>query len=171
MTTPANMQNRTKKQPSTLFLRIVIIVMGLMAIGLACLILPAIYTGWEEGYPMMAVLRFPAMALLGATIVPFFVALYQTMKLLDYIDTDRAFSMLSVHALGKIKYSAASFSVLYILFLPVVYQIAQVRDAPGLVIIGMIMAGAPIVIAVLSSVFQKLLDSAIAMKNENELTV
>jgi hypothetical protein len=169
--TTSKSEPRGIKQPSTIFLRIVIVLMGLMAIGIECLVLPAIYSSWEDGYPMMAVLRFPVMVLLGATIVPFFVALYQTKKLLDYIDTGMAFTMFSVHALGTIKYSAAIFSILYIVFLPVLYQIAQVQDAPGLVVIGMIMAGAPIVIAVLSSVFQKLLDSAITMKNENDLTV
>lgn len=159
------------KAGSTTFLRAVITIMGLAALGLGFLILPAIYSDWEREFPAFAYLKYPILLVLSATLVPFFVALYQTLLLLAYIDTGSAFSMLSVNALRKIKYCAAVFSGLYIVFLPVVYLIAQADDAPGLVVIGMVMAGAPIVIAVLTTVLEKLLRSAIAMKHENDLTV
>lgn len=154
-----------------MFLRVVIGIMAIAALGLAALLLPMVYNGWEQEFPAMAHLRFPILVVLASTLVPFFAALHQTLKLLTYIDTDRAFSLLSVSALRSIKFCAAAFSVLYIVFLPVVYIVAQADDAPGLVIIGMAMVGAPIVVAVLASVFEKLLRNAIAMKNENDLTV
>src|SRR5690606_11202288 len=103
-----NAQRDSKKQSSTIFLRLVVIIMGLMALALSSFILPAVYNGWEQEYPTMMLLRYPVLLNLGATLVPFFMALYQTFKLLSYIDTGKAFSMLSVNALGKIKYSAAA---------------------------------------------------------------
>ncbi len=146
-------------------------ILGLVALGLGALILPAIYSGWAREYPSLAHLQYPALLLLGATLIPFFVALYQTMNLLRCIDANRAFSPLSVGALKKIKYSALGFSALYVLFLPIMYMVADVEDAPGLVVIGLGFTAAPIVIAVLTTVLEKLLREAIDAKNENDLTV
>lgn len=154
-----------------LFLRAAAVMLGLIAVGLAILILPAVYAGWEKEYPHISYLKYPVLTILAAAIVPYFVALYQTLKLLNYIDTSRAFSMFSVEALRKIRYSGFTFSILFIIFLPIMYMIAQAEDAPGLVIIGIIMAGAPMVIAVFAMVLEKLLESAIEIKTENDLTV
>ena len=160
-----------KRQGSTLFLRLAVIILGLMAIGLCILILPAIYSGWAIEYPDAGYLQYPALVILSATVIPFFVALYQTWKLLNYIDTNNAFSHRSVDALKKIKYSAVVFSGLYVAFLPIVYYIADRTDAPGVMVIGFMMACAPMVIAVFAAVLQRLLGDAIEIKSENDLTV
>lgn len=160
-----------KKQGSTLFLRTAVIILGLVALGLCILVLPAIYSGWTTEYPDAGQLQYPALVILGATTLPFFTALYQTWQLLDYIDKNDAFSDKSVNALKKIKYSAMAFSSLYILFLPIAYYVADRTDAPGLMVIGLMMACAPIVIAVFAAVLQMLLRNAIAIKSENDLTV
>jgi hypothetical protein len=159
------------KQGSTLFLRATVLALGLMALGLCVLILPAIYNGWAEEYSDAAYLKYPALLILSSTVIPFFIALYQTWKLLNYVDKNKAFSELSVAALRKIKYCALVFSSLYAAFLPVVYYVTQKEDAPGLMVIGLIMTCAPVVIAVFSAVLQKLLQSAINIKSENDLTV
>ena len=156
------------KRGSTNFLRATVMALGLAALGICALVLPAIYNHW---YPDTPYLRLPAFAILSATVVPFFMALYQTLKLLAYIDKNIAFSELSVNALGKIKYCALVFSGLYVLFLPINYYITQRVDAPGLMVIGLTMTLGPVVIAVFSAVLQKLLRSAIDIKSENDLTV
>jgi Protein of unknown function (DUF3036). len=53
----------------------------------------------------------------------------------------------------------------------VLYVWAQRDDAPGLVVIGMFCAGAPLVVAVFAAVLQRLFKEAIAIKTENDLTV
>jgi len=148
-----------------------VVVLGLIALGLCALVLPAIYTGWQDAYPEVAYLQYPALLILSATVVPFFIALAQTLKLLDYVDKGEAFSELSIKALGKIKYCAVAFSCLYAMFLPINYLIVQKVDAPGLMGIGITMTAAPIVIAVFATVLQKLLQNAIDIKSENDLTV
>lgn len=159
------------KKGSTFFLRGVILLLALVALFLAVLILPAIYHGWDDAYPTFAYLKFPFIVGLTATIVPFFIALYQTLKLLDYIDKNTAFSEQSISRLRYIKYCAVVFSVLYMAMLPIVYIIADRVDAPGLMVIGLAMSFAPVVIAVFAAVLQKLLQSAIDIKSENDLTV
>lgn len=159
------------KQSSTYFLRAVVFLMGAMAIFLCWLILPAINEGWEEAYPDVASWKYPFMLILAMTVVPFFIALWQTLKLLRYVDINKAFSTRSVLALKKIKYCAVAFGVLYILTLPFIYQVAQLLDAPGLMSIGIAMCFAPQVIAVFAAVLERLLQSAIEIKKENDLTV
>lgn len=160
-----------KKQGSTLFLRATVVVLALIALGLCILILPAIYSEWTIAYPDASQLQYPALVILGATVIPFYTALYQTWKLLDYIDKNDAFSGRSVDALRKIKYSAVIFSGLYAAFLPIIHYVADHMDAPGVMIIGLIMVCAPIVIAVFAAVLQMLLRNAIEIKSENDLTV
>ncbi len=48
---------------------------------------------------------------------------------------------------------------------------AERDDAPGIIIIGMIMIFASLVIAVFAAVLQRLLKDAIDIKSENDLTV
>lgn len=159
------------KNGSTLFLRLTVVALGLMALGLCILILPAIGSDWPKEYPDAPYLQWPTFVILSATVIPFFIALFQTWKLLDYVDKNTAFSERSVNALRIITYCALVFSALYASMLPIIHYITQKEDAPGLLVIGLIMTCAPIVIAVFSAVLQKLLHSAITMKNENDLTV
>ena len=159
------------KQSSTLFLRGVVLLMGAVAIFLCFLILPAIYNEWATAFPEVAYMQYPFLIGLAATTIPFFIALYQTLKLLNYVDTNKAFSEASVKALEKIKYCAIAFSILYAAVLPAFYFLRGQMDAPGVMGIGIIMTFAPMVIAVFAAVLQKLLQSAIDIKKENDLTV
>lgn len=112
-------------------------------------------------------------ALLGvyATAIAYFVALYTTIKLLSYIDQNIAFSELSVKALINIKYCAIIISSVYVVGMPLIYYAAEVDDAPGLILIGMVIICASFVVAVFAAVLQKLLENAIDIKSENDLTV
>ncbi len=55
--------------------------------------------------------------------------------------------------------------------MPLFYLVAERDDAPGIILIGMIIIAASIVVAVFAAVLQKLLQQAINYKKENELTV
>ena len=101
----------------------------------------------------------------------FYFALYQAFKLLSYIDKNKAFSELSVKALKNIKYCAITISILYVVVMPFVYLVAETDDAPGLIVIGMVIIFASMVIAVFAAVLQRLLKEAIDIKSENDLTV
>jgi hypothetical protein len=78
---------------------------------------------------------------------------------------------LSIRSLQKIKFFAIAFSGLYVAILPFVFVVAELDDAPGLVIMGMVPVFASLVIAVFAAVLQRLLKQAIDIKSENDLTV
>lgn len=152
------------KQGSTLFLRGVVILIGIIVLALCALTLPALIRGQLDEYA-------PVLVGLYVSAVPFFFALYQSFKLLNYIDKNEAFSELAVNALGKIKFSALSISVLYTLGLPYLFMVADLDDAPGVFAIGLVMVFATLVISTFAAVLQKVLQNAIAIKSENDLTV
>jgi len=129
------------KRGTTLFLKIAVILIGIPVLALCIFLLPQIASeaseatgrGWDFAYVVYAIL-----IVMYISVIPFYFALYQTFKLLSYIDKNQAFSELSVSALKKIKNCAVIISGLYLVALPFVFIMAEIDDAPGLVIVGMI---------------------------------
>ncbi|WNS77837.1 DUF2975 domain-containing protein [Domibacillus sp. DTU_2020_1001157_1_SI_ALB_TIR_016] len=162
------------KRGSTLFLKIAVILMGIPVLALCLFLLPQIANEANEAAERGADVAFVVYGILMVmyvSTVPFYIALYQAFKLLSYIDKNKAFSKLSVRALKNIKNCAIIISGLYVVALPLVYIMAEIDDAPGLVLIGMVPIFASIVIAVFAAVLQKLLQEAIDIKSENDLIV
>ncbi len=154
---------------STIFLKIAVILIGLPVLALCIYGLP-----WLANNPVnpdYAHILYPILIGMYVSVIPFFVALYQAFKLLSYIDKNQAFSELSVQALKNIKLCAMTMSGLYVVIMPFVFLAADLDDAPGLIIIGMVPIFASMVIAVFAAVLQKLLKNAIDIKSENDLTI
>ena len=145
--------------------------MGGLVVAFCIFAIPAISKGVGIEWPELAHLKYPILIGGYLTAIPFFIALYQAFTLLSSIDKDTAFSPVSVRALKYIKYCGIAMSILYVAGLSIVVQIAEADDAPGLVAFWMLFAAAPTVVAVFAAVLQKLLQSAIDFKSENELTV
>ncbi|MGV2939217.1 DUF2975 domain-containing protein [Mesobacillus sp. LC4] len=162
------------KKGSTLFLKAAVILIGLPVLALCMFLLPQIASEANDAAARGSDLAFAVYAILMVlyvSAVPFYFALYQSFNLLTYIDKNQAFSDLSVIALKKIKNSAIIISGLFVVALPFVYVLAEVDDAPGLILIGMGMIFAPSVVAVFAAVLQRLLQEAIEIKEENDLIV
>jgi hypothetical protein len=152
------------RQGSTLFLKFTVSLMG-AAVLAACVFALYLAVTTQAAYfrPLFIGICIPA--------IPFFIALYQTWKLLSYIDSNTAFSDLSVKALKNIKYCAIVISGLYAAGMPYIVYVADQDDAPGAVAMGLVIVFASIVIATFAAVLQKLLKDALDIKSENDLTV
>ena len=159
------------KRGTTLFLKAAVILIGIPVLALCIFAVPEIANYAAELYPNMAFLKTLIFIDLYASAIPFYFALYQAFTLLSYIDKNKAFSDLSVRALKNIKYCAIAISGLYVAGLPLFYLIAEIDDAPGVIVIGLVVIFASMVIAVFAAVLQRLLKEAIDIKSENDLTV
>lgn len=157
------------KRGSTLFLKMAVILIGTPVLALS--IFGLIWLSNNPANPDYAYMLYPIVIGLYASALPFFAALYQSFKLLGHIDKNQAFSELSVKALKNIKFCATIFSGLYIVIMPFVFLVAELDDAPGLILVGAVPVFASFVIAVFAAVLQKLLKEAIDIKSENDLTV
>lgn len=159
------------KRGSTLFLKIAVILIGIPVLALCIFLVPEIANFAAELYPDISYLKYLVYIDLYAAAIPFYFALYQAFTLLSYIDRNKAFSELSVRALKKIKYCAITISLLLLAGMPLFYLIAEMDGAPGIILIGLVLIFASMVIAVFAAVLQRLLQEAIDIKSENDLTV
>ena len=144
-----------------------IVIIGIGTLAFCIFALPAI---WKEGsaeFPMASYAVILIVIVMYATAIPFFIGLWHTLKLLNYIDHDKAFSDLSVKALQNITWCATIIAILYICGVPLLFPIAQADDAPGLIIVGTVIACIPTAVAVFTSILQKLLKEAIKIKLVN----
>ncbi|WP_368488494.1 DUF2975 domain-containing protein [Clostridium sp. BJN0013] len=149
------------KRCSTIFLRIAVFLIGIPVLALCIFWLPLV-----ADY-----LHYPILIGVYASAITFFFALYQALKLLSYIDKNKAFSELSIKALKNIKYCAITISIIYAVLIPFVVPIADADDAPGFMGFPVIFIFASIVVGVFAAVLQRLLQDAIDIKSENDLTI
>jgi hypothetical protein len=159
------------KRASTLFLKGAILLIGALVLAFCVFAFPQL---WIEGTAELsdhAHVLYPGLIGFYLTAVPFFFALYQAFKLLQYIDANNAFSSSSISALRNIKFCAIAMSVLYWTGMPLVFVFADLDDAPGAVIIGAALACSPLIVATFAAVLQKLVQNAIDIKAENDLTI
>ncbi len=159
----------------TLFARGVVLLIGIAALAVCLILLPELAR--EESVESLADIYLIYSFLVGAYIltIPFFVALYQTLKLLHYIDKNKAFSKRSIKALQYIKICAILFSALIIV--GVIAGISMIRSVyPGedvtfIITWGFIFVFVSSVIAIFVAVLQRLLADAVILKSENDLIV
>lgn len=159
------------KRSSTIFLQVVVVLIG---IGTLALML------WEpniEGRNAHATLfqiyfNDPFLAYAYTASIAFFVALYQAFKLLGYIGRNEVFSQRAVRALRAIKYCAMSL-VGFIVGAEAYFFIVQrgKDDIAGGVFVGLLLIVVFGVSTSVAAMFERILQSAIDMKPENDLTV
>ncbi len=160
------------KKGSIIFLQVVIVLVG---IGVLALML------WEphlEGRNVHATLfeiyfQDPFLAYAYIASIPFFVALYRAIKLLGYVRHDKTFSQAAVDELRIIKYCA--FITAGAIVAADVYLMIAARsnneDPAGAVMLGLIATFASIIIGTAAAVFERVLQNAVDIKSENDLTV
>lgn len=156
---------------STLFLKGMLLLMAVPVLVFSFFVLPKVmglFTYHLSGGRVMYTLL-----LLGfvSTALAYFFALYQGFRLLVAIDEQRAFERSSVLALKKIRGAASYISFFYVILLPAVYLVAERDDAPGLILIGLLFILVTAAVAVFAQILVRLLGEAIAIKEENDLTV
>jgi hypothetical protein len=157
------------KKGSTLFLKFVIC---LIAIGaLVCLIWFPQLEGRAANLDLISIYRDPLIIYAFIASTPFFVALYQAVKVLGYVDNNKVFSQSSVNAVRNIKYCAFAISGLIVLGILYI-RLSVVDDDPaGVTALGIFTTFTSIVVATAAAVFQKLLQNAVDIKSENDLTI
>lgn len=152
-------------QASSLFLRLSLAFIGLVVLFLCLYVLPRGIASDATDYYR------PILIGMYVTAVPFFGALYHANRLLRLIDQNRAFSIAAVNALKAIRYCGLAIGAMYAAGLPYIYYAADRDDAPGVFALGLIITGSALIIAAAAAVFQRLVQAAVDIKTENDLTV
>ncbi len=155
----------------TLFLKIVLFLMALPVIAVCIFVVPPLAQFIGVIIPQWAFLQYVFLLGIYGTAIAYFIALLQARNLLSYIDQNTAFSEKSVKSVKIIKHCALVITSLYIICLPIILYTAEIDDAPGLGGMALVITFGAIVIAVFAAVLQKLLENALKIQTENELTV
>lgn len=159
------------KRGSTIFLQLLIVLLG---VGILSFLL------WEpqlEGRNVNATqfeiyFKDPFLAYIYLAFVPFFVGLYQAVRMLGYARTNEMFSPRAVRTLQIIKYCAI-ITAIFILGAEA-YIFVFIRgtdDVAGGVMMGAFIILVSAVIATAASVVERILQNAVDIKSENDLTV
>jgi membrane-associated protease RseP (regulator of RpoE activity) len=159
------------KRGWTIFLQVVIVLLG---VGLLALLL------WEpqvEGRNVNATLfeiyfKDPFLAYIYLAFVPFFVGLYQAFKILGFARRNEIFFPGSVRALRIIKYCALTTANFILGAEAYLFIFMGVKDdIDGGVMMGVFIILVSTIIATASAVFERILQNAVDIKSENDLTV
>jgi hypothetical protein len=157
---------------STLFLKLTLMVMGAAALALLIFALPELYEGALRGFPYAQNAILVIVFTLYVFSIAYYVVLWQAWKILVLIDKNKGFSTETLKSLSKIKWASISATlILMIGFVPFLFPIAEIDDAPGLLLYGFIFACIPLVVAVFAAILEKLFQNAMELKSENELTI
>jgi len=163
----ANVKTPPIRRSFTAFLQTIIVLVGIGALA---------FLLWEphvEGVNAHATLYqmyfdpFIAYAYVGS--IPFFVALYQAFKVLGYAAQNKIFSQEAVKALRTIKLCAVV--LIGFVAVSVIFMSGDRDDRPAGVFMRILIAFPSLVVATAAAIFERILQNAVDLKSENDLTV
>ena len=158
------------KRISIIFLQVFIVLIGIVA--LAILIRLPLTEGRAANLDLFSIYFDPFILYGYAASIAFFVAFYKAFKLLGYIGQNKVFSLNSVRTLKNIKYCAIVLSILIVtagLYIRIFHK--KEDDPAGFLAICIVTIFVSIVVATAAAIFEKILQNAIDMKSENDLTI
>ena len=120
--------------------------------------------------PFEIYFKDPFLAYAYVASIPFFVALYQAFKVLGYAGQNKIFSQAAVKALRTLKYCAIAiigFVALSVVFM----RFDDPDDRPAGVFMRILIIFPSIVVATAVAMFERILQNAVEIKSENDLTV
>jgi hypothetical protein len=158
------------KRISITFLQATIVLIAIVA--LVIMIRLPLTEGRAKNLDLFRIYADPFILYGYASSIAFFIGLYKVFKLLGYIGQNRVFSSNAVGALKSIKYCAIVLSILIViagLYIRIYHN--KDDDPAGFLAICIVTTFVSIVVATAAAIFEKILQNAIDMKSENDLTI
>jgi hypothetical protein len=158
------------KRISIIFLQAVIVLIGIVV--LAFLVRVPLTEGRAANLNLFSIYFDPFILYGYATSIAFFVSLYKAFKLLGYIGQNKLFSVNSVKTLRSIKNCAIILSILIALaglFIRIFHN--KEDDPAGFLAMCIVIIFMSVTVAIAVAVLEKILQNAVEMKTENDLTI
>lgn len=157
------------KKGSTIFLKAAIILIAILV--LAGLVWFPQTEGRAADLDLVSMYTDPFIIYIYIASISFFVGLFQAFKLLNFIEANRVFARSAVNTLKYMKYASLSLIGFIAVALLYVRFASQGDDPAGPTMIGVLVSFGVAVIGTAAAVFERLLQKAIEIKSENDLTV
>ena len=154
---------------STAFLQTVIVLIGIGALALL-LWEPHLEGRNVHATPFEIYFKDPFLAYAYVASIPFFAGLYQAFKVLRYAGQNRIFSQAALKALRTIRLCAIAI-IGFVAVGEVFIMLHTSEDRAGGVFIGILIGFGSVIVATAAATFEWILQNAVDMKSENDLTV
>lgn len=93
---------------------------------------------------------------LYVTMLPFYGAIYHILKGLQHLRRGQAIDQ----QLVRVKHNAIVLAIMYVLALPVAYYLADINDAPGVIVLSLIILGITVAVIAASNVLRTIVRSS-----------
>lgn len=161
-----------KHKKGSIFLKSVIMLLGIPVLALGLFWLPGIASRDAAAHPESSYLSYLFLLYVYALYIPYYTALYQAYRLLMNIDQHKAFSKSSVRSLRAIKNCALTIVAGLLLGIAsIMIMFTGKEDITGIITLTLISIFVTSTIATFAAVLHLLLQKAIDLQNENQLTV
>jgi cytochrome bd-type quinol oxidase subunit 2 len=158
------------KKTSTVFLQVAVVLFGIVV--LAILIRFPLVEGRAENLNLVNIYADPFILYGYAASIAFFVVLYKAFRLLGYVGRNNVFSPEAAKTLKHIKDSAIVLSVMIVLAgLYIILSHHEDDDPAGFFVVCIVATFIAAVVATAAAMFEKILQKAIDLKSENDLTI
>ena len=157
------------KSGATLFLRAVVLLIG---IGAVALLLWEPHIEGRNAHATVFEIYFndPFLAYAYIASIPFFVGLYHAFKVLGFAGRNNEFSLSAVKSVRTIKNCAIALFG-FVVGAEIFIMSNDSDDRAGGVFIGILIGFASIVVATAMTILERALQRAVEMKSENDLTI
>ncbi len=158
------------KRGSTAFLQVVIVLIGL---GALTILLGGPHVEGRNKNATLFQIYFndPFLAFVYVGSIPFFVALYKAYKILGYAGQNLVFSETAVKAMRTIKRCAIVIIGFVVVGEVFILKHDDKEDPGAGVFMGLLVIFVSAVIATAAAVFERIVQNAVDIKSENDLTV
>lgn len=158
------------KKVSIVFLQAVVVLIAVIA--LALLIWFPQVEGRAANLDLFNIYFDPLIMYAYAASVAFFVALYKAFRLLGLVGDNKVFSSEAVGNLRAIKYCSIILSIMIVIAGAYIRLFHSADDDPaGFIALCIVTTFVSVVVATATAIFEKVLQNAIDMKAENDLTI
>jgi len=158
------------KRTSILFLQAVVVLIGIVA--LAILIRFPLTEGRAKDLDLLSIYADPFILYGYVISIAFFVALYKAFQLLGYIGQNKLFSPNSIRTLRGMKYCAIIVAIAIVmagLYIRIFHH--KDDDPAGFLAMCIVTTLISAAVATALAVFERILQNAVDMKSENDLTI
>jgi hypothetical protein len=157
------------RRSSTIFLQIVVVLIGA---GVLAIMLwePHLEGRNANATPFEIYFKDPFLAYAYVASIAFFVGLYQAFKVLGYAGQNKVFSPAAVKAMRTIKFCAIAI-VGFVVVGEIVFIMPNGDDRPPGIVMGLLVTFGAIVVGAAAAMAERVLQHAVDLQSENDLTV
>jgi len=145
-----------KEHKKTFFLKMALVLMFIPIVLITCFATSSLYLEAVENNEINHYFVLPFVILMILVLLPCAVAIFQTLKLFANIEKGVYYSEKSMQSFRIIQYSGIVSAGLFVAMLPSVFYFAEMDDAPGLALSGLVFVFGGCTIAVFASVMRDL---------------